>query len=92
VDGELAALAQCGVAGLVCWMWLSERRAASTRERQVSELHGRLMHERREVDVLIAALNDNTRALAALEACQRGLVAALGRMGGSGPGPGSERG
>lgn len=81
---ELAALAQFGVAGLVCWMWLAERRAASVRERQVSELHERVMRERREVDVLVAALNDNTRALAALEACQRGLVAMLGRLGPSG--------
>ncbi|MEZ6317362.1 MAG: hypothetical protein R3B49_01220 [Phycisphaerales bacterium] len=65
-------------------MWLTERRAASVRERQVSELHERVMRERREVDVLVAALNDNTRALAALEACQRGLVSMLGRLGPSG--------
>lgn len=81
MESELAAIAQFGVAGLVGWMWLAERRAAAGRERQVSELHARLMEERRGVDVLIAALQDNTRALAALEACQRGLVAMLGRLG-----------
>ena len=80
MEARLAALAQFGVAGLVCWMWLAERRAAGVRERQVSELHERLMRERRETDVLIAALGDNTRALASLEACQRGLVAMLGRL------------
>lgn len=84
MEAELAALAQFGVAGLVCWMWLAERRAASVRERQVSELHERLMRERRETDVLIAALGDNTRALASLEACQRGLMAMLGRLRASG--------
>ncbi len=84
MEAELAALAQFGVAGLVCWMWLVERRAASGRERQVTELHERLMRERRETDVLIAALGDNTRALASLEACQRGLMAMLGRLRASG--------
>jgi hypothetical protein len=81
VEGEVAAaVAQFGVAGLVAWMWLTERRSGSTRERQISELHERLMRERRETEVLIAALGDNTRALASLEAGQRGLVAMLGRL------------
>lgn len=80
MEAELAALAQFGVAGLVCWMWLAERRAAGARERQMTEVHERLMRERRETDVLIAALGDNTRALASLESCQRGLVAMLGRL------------
>lgn len=76
--------AQFGLAGLVCWMWLSERRAAAQRERELREAHDRLMRERRGSDVLMAALNDNTRALASLEACQRGLTEALvGVVGGA---------
>lgn len=84
MSAELAALTQFGVAGLVCWMWLAERRAAGVRERQVGELHERLMRERRELDVLVTTLRENTRALTALEACQRGLVAMLGRLRGVG--------
>lgn len=80
MDTHLSALAQFGLAGLICAMWLVERRASAARERQLTELHDRLMRERREADVLISALTDNTRALAALEACQRGLVAMLGRL------------
>lgn len=75
----VAALAQFGTAGLVAWMWLAERRAAATRERQLDEVHERLIQERRCFEVAIEALRENTRALAAIEAGQRAMVAALER-------------
>ena len=73
----IAAVAQFGAAGLIGWMWLSERRAAAERERQLSELHARVMDDRTSLSVLVGALSDNTRALAALEAGQRELVRVL---------------
>lgn len=76
----MAALTQFGVAGLIGWMWITERRAAATRERQLSELHERILRERRELDVLVSVLNDNTRALTALEAGQRAVIAVLERQ------------
>ena len=77
MDEAMSWVAQFGVAGLIAWMWLSERRAAAVREKQLTEVHGRLMLERQETEVLLNALNENTRALASLEACQRGLMGGL---------------
>jgi len=80
-DTELAtALAQCGAAGLIGWMWLSERRAAAAREAQLRELHERLIQERPHLAALLAVIRDNTRALTALEAGQRAIAAALQRL------------
>jgi hypothetical protein len=80
-DAELtAALAQAGAAGLIAWMWLSERRAAVTRERQLSDLHERLMQERISLSALVKVVRDNTRALTALEVGQRTLAAVMDRL------------
>src|SRR5262252_2229090 len=75
-----AALAQLGAAGLIGWMWLAERRAAAARDIQLRELHERLMQERPQIAVLLAVVRDNTRALTALEAGQRGVAGALQRL------------
>lgn len=75
-----AAVAQLGAAGLIGWMWLSERRAAAAREAQLRELHERLMQERPQVSVLLSVVRENTRALAAIENGQRGAAAALERL------------
>jgi len=88
-------LTQFGVAGLVAWMWLVERRAASARERQLSEAHERVMAQRVELESLVRVVRDNSRAMAALEASQRELVGAV-RLGWAarawaGASPGGER-
>lgn len=75
-----AALAQFGTAGLIGWMWLTERRAAAIRERQLSESHDRLMAERACFDLLVAAIKENTRVLATLEAVQRAMTGAVNRL------------
>lgn len=87
VDGDvMSAAAQFGVAGMVCWMWLSERRASAERERQLSEAHRALMQTQHERGAVIEVVRDNTRALASLESGQRGLVAAIDRIVGGAPG------
>ena len=75
-----SALAQFGAAGLIGWMWLAERRAAATRERQLTELHERITQERPQLTTLITVVQDNTRALSALESGQRAVAAALERL------------
>ena len=75
-----ASLAQLGAAGLIGWMWLSERRAAAARETQLRELHERLMQERPQLAVLLAVVRDNTKALTALEVGQRAIAAAMGHL------------
>jgi hypothetical protein len=82
MDAEImSALTQFGVAGLICWMWLVERRAGAERERQLSETHRALMQQREENDRLVEVVRDNTRAMTALEVGQRELVGAIERMG-----------
>jgi hypothetical protein len=76
-----SALAQFGAAGLIGWMWLAERRAAGARERQLAELHERLMQERPHTGLLLEVVRDNTRALTALELGQRTLTGLLERLG-----------
>lgn len=76
------ALVQFGVAGLIGWMWLSERRWAQAREKQLSEAHERLMHERASQGVLVEIVKDNTRAMAALEHGQRAIAELIARMDG----------
>jgi hypothetical protein len=70
----IPALAQLGAAGLIGWMWLSERRAAVEREQQLREAHAAILDERPRLEVLLRALDANTRAITALEAGQRQLV------------------
>lgn len=73
----LAALAQLGTAGLIGWMWLTERRAAADRERQIQEAHQAIIQDRTHLDILIRALESNTRAITALEAGQREFLRML---------------
>jgi hypothetical protein len=68
---------QFGMAGLIAWMWLTERRAAAGREKQLTDAHERLMEDRRHVDALLEVVNANTRALSALETGQRELAGLL---------------
>jgi hypothetical protein len=75
-----AAFAQFGIAGLIGWMWLTERRAAAARERQLAELHERLLQERPQLQVLLRIVSENTRALTALEVGQRRLAGILERL------------
>jgi hypothetical protein len=78
IEAEIAgAAANFGVAGLIAWMWLSERRAGATREREMTEAHRRLVDDRVALDALLETVRGNTRAMTALEASQRELVSAL---------------
>jgi hypothetical protein len=81
LEGELAALAQLGAAGLMGWMWLSERRGAAARERQLSESHERIVQERRYFESLLEAVRENTRVLALVESGQQRLGRALEGLG-----------
>ncbi len=86
----LSAMTQFGVAGMVCAMWLIERRASAKREQQINEAHQKLIGQLEERSALLEVVRDNTRALSMLEAGQRGLVDVLaGRGTGRGVGRGA---
>ncbi len=74
-------LAQFGMAGLIAWMWLTERRAALVREKQIEESHRRLSQEREALGVVLGVVEANTRAMVSLELGQRELVGLLRGMG-----------
>ena len=82
IDGEtMGMIAQFGSAGLIGWLWVTERRLALDRDKRLSDAHERLMNDRTSIDALLRALDANTRALAALESSQRGIERLLERMG-----------
>ncbi len=75
MQGEVASmLAQFGMAGLIAWMWLTERRAGLARERQIEEAHRRLAQEQESLAVVLRVVEANTRAMASLEIGQRELA------------------
>lgn len=77
-QGEVVAmLAQFGMAGLIAWMWLSERRAGLARERQIEEAHRRLTAEREALALSLGVVEANTRAMVSLELGQRELSSLL---------------
>lgn len=76
----ISALAQFGVAGLIGWMWLSERRSAAGRERHLDEAHERIRGDRLAIDALVQLVRENTRALSGVEHQQRELCAAIERL------------
>ncbi len=73
----MSMVTQLGAAGLIGWMWLSERRAASERERQLREAHQQIVDDRGRSDSLIAVVEANTRAMTAVEVGQRRLLEAI---------------
>lgn len=79
----VTSLTPFGAAGLIAWLWLTERRSAADRERQLTEAHERLVRQRSEIALLVGVVRDNTRALTALEAALRGSGSGSGaaRMG-----------
>lgn len=76
----LGALAQFGAAGLIAWMWLSERRHAEERERTIREAHAALMGERAALSALLRVVEENARAMSAVEARQGELAGAIERL------------
>lgn len=76
----LPALAQFGAAGLIGWMWLTERRAAAHRERQLDEAHRRIESDRQALGALVRLVEESARALTGLERQQRELSSAIERL------------
>jgi len=74
---------QFGVAGLIAWMWMTERRSALGREKQLADAHERLMEQRTQLEALVRLVSENTRALASLESGLASLQRIIERVAGS---------
>ena len=82
MEQELAAMAaQFGAAGLIAWMWLTERRHSSARDRQLSEAHERMLEQRTALEQLLRVIGENTAALTGIGAGQRRIAEAIERLG-----------
>jgi len=76
----LNMISQFGAAGLIAWMWLTERRHTAKRELQLTESHEQLRAQRIALDQLMTLVADNTRAVTTLEVGQRALLTFLQRL------------
>lgn len=85
----LTTLTQFGVAGLIGWMWLTERKASAERERQLTESHRRIVGQAEDRAVLVDVLRDCTRAMVSLECAQRALTGLIERVAEREPAPGT---
>lgn len=75
----LGPLAQFGTAGLIAWMWITERRSSAEADRRLAASHERILEQRQQIDEFVAVISGNTRAMVALEGSQRELSGAIER-------------
>jgi hypothetical protein len=62
----IAEATSLGAAGLIGTLWLMERSAARTREKQLEEAHARILQDRVALTQLIEVVRQNTEALTRL--------------------------
>ena len=72
---------QFGTAGLIGWMWLTERREAATGVKHLREAHERIVHEKTSLEAVLGAVRENTRVLEQIAEAQRGLRDTMVAMG-----------
>lgn len=73
----IGLLAQTGAAGVIGLLWLSERRSAIARERQIEEAQARLSRGQEDGAALVRLVEATTRAVTMLEATQQRLARAI---------------
>ena len=62
----ITELTQFGSAGIMGARWLWERRASTTRERQLDEAHQRIVSDTQVIQQLVELVRQNTQALTRL--------------------------
>jgi hypothetical protein len=75
-DLMLDQLTSLGAAGLMGAMWLWERRASQSRERQLDEAHQRILADKVMLEELIEVVRQNTEAITRLTDASRSAEAA----------------
>ena len=76
----LAIISQFGAAGLLGLLWITERRQAGLRDRQIAEAHRSLAMRDQELGTIINVVRDNTRAIVTLEQTQRHMLRLAERL------------
>lgn len=70
-------LSQMGIAGLMGGLWWWERRYSRQREEQLTAAHQEILNQREHLNVLLDALQQNTKAISNFTAVQQELVELL---------------
>jgi hypothetical protein len=70
-------VSQLGISGLMGALWWWERRYSRQREDELTAAHARIMEQREHLDTLVAALEQNTRAVTEFTAVHQQLVGLL---------------
>ena len=74
---EVVNVTQLGVAGLMGALWWWERRYSRQREDQLTEAHQALMQQKEHLQVLLEALEGNTKVISEFSAVQGEILRAL---------------
>jgi hypothetical protein len=81
MDSDLMTLAaQFGAAGLIAWMWLTERRNSTARDLQLREAHDKLLQDQLQMQELVRIVTENTKALTTLEVSHTRIAEAIERL------------
>jgi hypothetical protein len=84
VSPDVLNVTQFGLAGLMGALWWWERRYSRQREDQLTAAHEKIVHQREHLQVLLEALNGNTRVIAEFTAVQEEILEAMRRRGAPG--------
>jgi hypothetical protein len=74
---NVTSVSQLGISGLMGALWWWERRYSRQREDELTAAHARIMEQKEHLDTLVAALEQNTRAIAEFTAVHQQLVTLL---------------
>ncbi|MBI1335827.1 MAG: hypothetical protein GC164_02565 [Phycisphaera sp.] len=77
---NLEPLAQFGLAGLMCVLWIWERRTSAKRETQLTEAHERILKDREGLSVLVQLVERNTQAVQRFDQALTSAINLLEKM------------
>ena len=85
---DVINVTQFGVAGLMGALWWWERRYSRQREDQLTEAHEKIVQQREHLDVLLEALEGNTKVIVEFTAVQGEILRAIRGQGAPAPADG----
>jgi len=71
---EVLNITQFGIAGLMGVLWWWERRYSRQREEQLTQSHDKILQQREHLQVLVDALEGNTKVIAEFTAVQEEIL------------------
>jgi hypothetical protein len=83
VSPDVLNVTQFGVAGLMGALWWWERRYSRQREDQLTAAHEKIVQQREHLQVLLEAINGNTKVIADFTAVQEEILDVMRRRGAS---------